>query len=208
MSAAIGLWPPSSSTKRPAEVPDNTGGRDPVRPSRGLSSREREPSSDPLDRPTAHAHDLGHPVDPEPVGEVLPDLSFQGGFDAWPSPDRRHPTCGRNAPERQPALLRVLLPGGVRRGLPPQKKRTDPGPRRLGPSSEWNSDVVVFSRPMPKAASLRNLRPWSPGQSGNRKGRPRTARLDLEMVVGHVLLYLVAAGPPSSARLPILDFGL
>jgi hypothetical protein len=36
----------------------------------------------------------------------------------------------------------------------------------------------------------------------------RRHRLDLEMVVGHVLLYLVAAGPPSSARLPILDFGL
>ena len=34
------------------------------------------------------------------------------------------------------------------------------------------------------------------------------ARLDLEMVVGHVLLCLVAAGPPSSGRLPILDFGL
>src|SRR6266404_946553 len=34
------------------------------------------------------------------------------------------------------------------------------------------------------------------------------ARLDLEMVVGHVLLYLVAAGPPRSAPLPILDFGL
>jgi Family of unknown function (DUF5681) len=29
---------------------------------------------------------------------------------------------------------------------------------------------------MPKAASLRNLRPWSPGQSGNPKGRPRAPR--------------------------------
>src|SRR5262245_2016993 len=29
---------------------------------------------------------------------------------------------------------------------------------------------------MPKAASLRNLRFWSPGQSGNPKGRPRGPR--------------------------------
>ena len=29
---------------------------------------------------------------------------------------------------------------------------------------------------MPKAASLRNLRPWKPGQSGNPKGRPRAPR--------------------------------
>src|SRR5262245_38159574 len=29
---------------------------------------------------------------------------------------------------------------------------------------------------MPKAASLKNLRPWSPGQSGNPKGRPRVPR--------------------------------
>ena len=29
---------------------------------------------------------------------------------------------------------------------------------------------------MPKAASLRNLRPWKPGQSGNPNGRPRAPR--------------------------------
>ena len=29
---------------------------------------------------------------------------------------------------------------------------------------------------MPKAASLRNLRSWKPGQSGNRNGRPRAPR--------------------------------
>src|SRR5262245_44353487 len=29
---------------------------------------------------------------------------------------------------------------------------------------------------MPNAASLRNLRPWKPGQSGNPKGRPRSPR--------------------------------
>ena len=29
---------------------------------------------------------------------------------------------------------------------------------------------------MPKAASLRNLRPWKPGQSGNPSGRPRAPR--------------------------------
>src|SRR5262245_16713449 len=29
---------------------------------------------------------------------------------------------------------------------------------------------------MPNAASLRNLRPWSPGQSGNPKGRTRAPR--------------------------------
>jgi hypothetical protein len=29
---------------------------------------------------------------------------------------------------------------------------------------------------MPKAASLRNLRPWKPGQSGNPNGRPRVPR--------------------------------
>ena len=29
---------------------------------------------------------------------------------------------------------------------------------------------------MPEAASLRNLRPWKPGQSGNPKGRPRAPR--------------------------------
>jgi len=29
---------------------------------------------------------------------------------------------------------------------------------------------------MPKAASLRNLRPWKPGQSSNPKGRPRSPR--------------------------------
>ena len=29
---------------------------------------------------------------------------------------------------------------------------------------------------MPKAASLRNLRPWKPGQSGNPHGRPRAPR--------------------------------
>src|SRR6185436_15301725 len=34
----------------------------------------------------------------------------------------------------------------------------------------------VSSKSMPKAASLRNLRPWKPGQSGNPKGRPRAPR--------------------------------
>jgi hypothetical protein len=29
---------------------------------------------------------------------------------------------------------------------------------------------------MPKAASLRNLQPWKPGQSGNPNGRPRAPR--------------------------------
>jgi len=29
---------------------------------------------------------------------------------------------------------------------------------------------------MPNPASLRNLRPWRPGQSGNPKGRPRAPR--------------------------------
>src|SRR5258705_11530070 len=29
---------------------------------------------------------------------------------------------------------------------------------------------------MPKAASLRNLRPWKPGRSGNPNGRPRAPR--------------------------------
>ena len=29
---------------------------------------------------------------------------------------------------------------------------------------------------MPTAASLRNLRPWKPGQSGNPNGRPRAPR--------------------------------
>src|SRR4030095_11690191 len=29
---------------------------------------------------------------------------------------------------------------------------------------------------MPSAASLRNLRPWKPGQSGNPNGRPRAPR--------------------------------
>ena len=29
---------------------------------------------------------------------------------------------------------------------------------------------------MPKAASLRNLRPWKPGESGNPNGRPRAPR--------------------------------
>ena len=29
---------------------------------------------------------------------------------------------------------------------------------------------------MPSAASLKNLRPWKPGQSGNPKGRPRAPR--------------------------------
>jgi hypothetical protein len=29
---------------------------------------------------------------------------------------------------------------------------------------------------MPNAASLRNLRPWKPGQSGNPNGRPRAPR--------------------------------
>ena len=29
---------------------------------------------------------------------------------------------------------------------------------------------------MPKAASLKNLRPWKPGQSGNPNGRPRAPR--------------------------------
>jgi hypothetical protein len=29
---------------------------------------------------------------------------------------------------------------------------------------------------MPKAASLRNLRPWKPGQSGNPNARPRAPR--------------------------------
>jgi len=29
---------------------------------------------------------------------------------------------------------------------------------------------------MPNAASLRNLRPWKPGQSGNPNGRPRVPR--------------------------------
>ena len=29
---------------------------------------------------------------------------------------------------------------------------------------------------MPKAASLRNLRSWKPGQSGNPKGRPKAPR--------------------------------
>jgi hypothetical protein len=30
---------------------------------------------------------------------------------------------------------------------------------------------------MPNAASLRNLRPWKPGQSGNPNGRPKAPRL-------------------------------
>ena len=39
---------------------------------------------------------------------------------------------------------------------------------------------------MPKAASLRNLRPWKPGQSGNPEGRPRAPRFterDQNMIV-------------------------
>jgi hypothetical protein len=39
-----------------------------------------------------------------------------------------------------------------------------------------DSDPVVFSEWMPKTASLRNLRPWKPGQSGNPNGRSKAPR--------------------------------
>ena len=48
--------------------------------------------------------------------------------------------------------------------------------RRRAETHARNSDPVVFSESMPKAASLRNLRPWTPGQSGNPNGRPRAPR--------------------------------
>jgi len=39
---------------------------------------------------------------------------------------------------------------------------------------QWDPDVSWEL--MPKAASLRNLRPWKPGQSGNPNGRPRASK--------------------------------
>ena len=39
-----------------------------------------------------------------------------------------------------------------------------------------SSDPVVLSELVPTAASLRNLRPWKPGQSGNPNGRPKAPR--------------------------------
>jgi Family of unknown function (DUF5681) len=45
---------------------------------------------------------------------------------------------------------------------------------------------------MPPAASLRNLRPWKPGQSGNPKGRPRAPRFS-ERDQHAILIALVGA---------------
>jgi Family of unknown function (DUF5681) len=51
---------------------------------------------------------------------------------------------------------------------------------------------------MPKAASLRNLRPWKPGQSGNPNGRPRAPRFTERDQ--HAILAVLAGALGDGAR--------
>src|SRR5439155_22106060 len=62
------------------------------------------------------------------------------------------------------------------------------------------SDDVVISKLMPNPASLRNLRPWRPGQSGNPKGRPTAPRFTERDSMRSLLHLLGSSTRPLSGR--------
>ena len=59
-------------------------------------------------------------------------------------------------------------------------------------------NALSSGRVLPSAASLANLRPWRPGQSGNPRGRPRGPRFTLSEQ--HVILEALSQAADETVR--------